>query len=315
MWGDESDPKMNDDHSRRACLGRGWFCAFAGALCLLSGGGCRPAPPTTATASSPPPPRLKDTGPAPRLPLFDGFEAETIAGFWLPGDYGTGLHVPGAIRLSSRYARSGARSAEITVHAGDIEQRGDDNKRVERAELDSGHYSLIDRDIWYGFSLLIPPGFPIVDDRLVLASWKQSDVEGSPLIGLRFRNNRHSVSIRPPGASGGGTTTDLPDLVRGHWYDFVVHIRYATGADGKIEVWLNRAPVLAYTGPTASPAGANRFYNKVGLYRDRWPAPMTLYVDNYAVGTRRTDVDPSRFGIPTKPVPNKASLAVPINSR
>ena len=60
-------------------------------------------------------------------------------------------------------------SAEITVREGDIDAAGDDDTRVERAELDSGHFPLRDRDAWYGFSLLLPKGFPIVDDRLVIA--------------------------------------------------------------------------------------------------------------------------------------------------
>src|SRR5207245_3291327 len=118
-----------------------------------------------------------------RMPLADGFEGASVAGFWLPGNYGTGSYEPGAVVISKDYARSGTRSVRITVKEGDIEQRGDDSRRVERAELDSGHYPLLGRDVWYGFSFLLPPGFPIVDNRLVLASWKQSDVEGSPLIG------------------------------------------------------------------------------------------------------------------------------------
>ena len=52
----------------------------------------------------------------------------------------------------------------------------------------------------------------------------------------------------------------------------------------------------SYEGPTASGAGADRFYNKVGLYRDRWREPMTMYVDNYTLGDSFDQVDPSRFG-------------------
>ena len=35
--------------------------------------------------------------------------------------------------------------------------------------------------------------------------------------------------------------------------------------------------------------------DKLGLYRDKMPQPMTLYVDNYAIGQALADVDPSRF--------------------
>jgi hypothetical protein len=229
------------------------------------------------------------------MPLFDGFEADAVAAFWLPGDYGTGLHVPGAVQISTDYARSGTRSARITVHEGDVEQKGDDGRSVERAELDSGHFPLLGQDVWYGFSFLLPPGFPVIDNRLVLASWKQSDVEGSPLIGQRFRNGRHSITIRPPGSGGSGKTYRLPDIQLGRWHDMIYHVRYSLGEDGRVEVWMGGTRGLSYAGPTASKGGANRFYNKVGLYRDRWPEPMTMYLDNYTLGESFEAVDPARF--------------------
>ena len=76
----------------------------------------------------------------------------------------------------------------------------------------------------------------------------------------------------------------------------VYHVRYSRGGDGRIEVWMDGKRVVSYEGPTASGAGADRFYNKVGLYRDRWRAPMTMYVDNYALGDSFDQIDPSRFG-------------------
>ena len=53
------------------------------------------------------------TGQSPPI-LADGFEQDRVASFWLPGNYGSGLYVPGAIRTSTNYARSGQRSVEIT---------------------------------------------------------------------------------------------------------------------------------------------------------------------------------------------------------
>ena len=178
---------------------------------------------------------------------------------------------------------------------GDIEQRGDDGRSVERAELDSGHFPFLGRDVWYGFSFLLPTDFPIVDDRLVITSWKQSDVEGSPLIGQRFRSGRHSLKIRPPGVSGSGTTYRLPPFQMGRWTDMVYHIRYSSAGDGQIEVWMNGNRIVSYRGATASVHGADRFYHKIGLYRDRWKEPMTMYVDNFILGDRYDRVDPSRF--------------------
>jgi hypothetical protein len=231
----------------------------------------------------------------PKLPLTDGFEGDAIAAFWRAGNYGAGLYEPGAVVVTTDRARSGARSARITVKEGDVERLGDDGQKVERAELDSGHYPFLDRDIWYGYSFLLPQDFPIVNNRLVIAQCKQSDVEGSPLIGQRFRAGYHYLTIRPPGASGNDDIRPLPEIRLGRWVDMVYHLRYSYGDDGRIEVWMDGVRVVDYTGPTASKSAADRFYHKVGLYRDRWKQPMTMYVDNYTLGESFEAVDPARF--------------------
>jgi hypothetical protein len=35
---------------------------------------------------------------------------------------------------------------------------------------------------------------------------------------------------------------------------------------------------------------------KIGLYRDSWKEPMTIFFDNYVAANERAVVDPSRFG-------------------
>jgi hypothetical protein len=222
--------------------------------------------------------------------LQDGFEGKTLADFWLPGNYGSGLYVPGAIILSTNYARSGMHSVEITVREGDIDAAGDDDTRVERAELDSGHFALRGREAWYGFSLLVPKNFPIVDERLVISSCKQSDVS-RPIVAQRFRNGKHTVTIESQGRK---KSYKLPRIPLGQWIDMVYHLRYSTGADGLVEIWMNGKQVVSYSGPAADPNAKNAFYNKIGLYRDRLKAPMTIYYDNYAMGGSREAVDPER---------------------
>ena len=223
--------------------------------------------------------------------LHDGFEANEIADFWLPGNYGTGLYVPGAIRLSTNYARSGARSAQITVRQGDIDAAGDWGTRVERSELDSGHFPLLGQEAWYGFSVLIPTNFPIVDNRLVISSCKQSDVS-RPLTAQRFRNGKHTITVE---SQGGRKEFRLPALPLGKWVDFVCFARYSPGKNGAFQFWMNGRQVVSYSGPLADPSSKNAFYHKIGLYRDRWKQPMTIYFDNYAAGSSYESVDPARF--------------------
>jgi len=85
---------------------------------------------------------------------FDGFEGDSVASFWRPGDAGDGRYAPGAVAVSTDYARTGTKSVRITVREGDIEQKGDHGNQTERAELDSGRHAFVGRDVWYGFRQL-----------------------------------------------------------------------------------------------------------------------------------------------------------------
>jgi hypothetical protein len=231
----------------------------------------------------------------PRVPLFDGFESKDVAEFWLPGNYGSGLYVPGAVATSEDYARTGARSVRITVKEGDIEQPGGDGKSTERAELDSGYFPFLGHDAWYGFSFLLPEAFPIVDDRLILSSCKQRNV-ATALIAQRYRNGRHELTVWEPGSdTGENRHYPLPQIKFGVWYDMVFHVRYSAGEDGLVEVWVDGKLAASHKGATAAKDGENNFYNKIGLYRDRWKASMTAYFDNYTLGDSFAAVDPSRF--------------------
>jgi hypothetical protein len=181
----------------------------------------------------------------------------------------------------------------ITIREGDIEQHGDSGQLTERAELDSGKFPLMNRDMWYGFSFLIPSDFPIVDRRLVIAQWKQSGLPGSPLVAQRFRGGRHHLTIRAAGfmGRGAGRHFELPGITAGQWHDMVYHIRFSPDGDGVVEVWMNGARAVVYEGATAMPGGSE-IYNKIGLYRDRWKDPMTIYFDDYRLGGSSVDVSP-----------------------
>jgi hypothetical protein len=196
--------------------------------------------------------------------------------------------------LTAEYARSGRQSARIKLREGDIAQLGGSGQPNERAELDSGRRTLLGRNAWFGFSFLIPPGFPIVDTRLVISQWKQSRLEGSPVVAQRFRNGRHSITIRDLETRGRWREEyDLPPIVPGRWNDMVYHIRFAADSSGLVEIWMNGQRVVRSPGPTASARGRDQFYHKLGLYRDRMSEPMTIYIDNYAVGESFEAVDPS----------------------
>lgn len=270
----------------RACFFR---CLFIG---LITHGVVSCADSISGTVSNPADPASASGPVKERISLLrDGFEGSSLANFWLPGNYGSGLYVPGAIQLTTNVSRSGSQSVKITIHEGDVAAAGDAGTTVERDELDSGHYPLMGREAWYGFSFLIPKNFPIVDQRLVISSCKQSDVS-RPLTAERYRNGKHTFTIE---SQGHKKSYKLPPIPLGHWVDMVFQSRYATGDDGLAQVWMNGKLVVSYHGPLADPKFKNAFYHKIGLYRDRMAQPMTIYYDNYTMGNSHAEVDPARF--------------------
>jgi hypothetical protein len=269
---------------------------FVFAVAALAVPGCKEGADSGDARASSIPGRSRSANPAtdagPPVPrLFDGFEDNAVASFWLPGNYGSGLNVPGSVKISHKLARTGRRSVEITIHEGDIEQAGDADTRVERDELDSGHFPLLGHEVWYGFSFLIPEDFPILDERLVMSSCKQTDVS-RPLVAQRYRNGRHSITIE---SQGDKNEYRLPSIPLGKWMDMIFRVRYSPQKDGAVEVWMNGKRVTSYAGPLAEIDGKNAFYNKIGLYRDRLKQPMTIYFDNYTIGSSFEAVDPARF--------------------
>jgi hypothetical protein len=249
------------------------------ALVLLAGIGCR------GSMSSPDPVRL-----------FDGFEGESVGSFWRAGNYGSGRYEPGAISISRLYARTGNSSVRITVRQGDIAQINDeDGTYLERAELDSGSHAILNRDVWAGFSFLIPKDFPVVNDRLIFAQWKQHGFRKGPWVAERFQNGKHYLTIRTPDAAAENKAFPLPEIIFGRWNDMVYHVRFSSGRDGRVEVWMNGVQAVSQAGPNCLAGGENSFYHKIGLYRDIWKEPMTIFFDDYTLDESREAVDPSRF--------------------
>lgn len=99
-----------------------WVSILSLGLAVTVATGCAE---NTASADKPAATKRDDATNSALGTFHDGFEGSTVAGFWLPGNYGSGLYVPGDIRVSKNYARSGSQSVEITVHEGDVAAAGD----------------------------------------------------------------------------------------------------------------------------------------------------------------------------------------------
>jgi hypothetical protein len=217
--------------------------------------------------------------------IYDGFESGSLSPVWDSRKF-----LPGAVQFQSRVARAGRGAVRITLREGDqiAEERG---SVLERAEL------VESKELWaaehsrhsYAFSLFLPEDFPVVPTRLVIAQWKQecpvtSCSPDNPTIAVRYVSGQlyitHKVGEQERVLYR--TTAEI----RNRWLDFTFIIRFARDAGGEIKATLGGDTIIDYAGVNAYPASGGytsdgRFYFKLGLYRDRMPEPMSIYVDEY----------------------------------
>lgn len=222
--------------------------------------------------------------------MYDGFEARTLSRIW-----DIGRLERGAVTMQSEIVRAGHGAAKVVVHSRDKFEAGvNGDAASERAELmeTSKLFSKENKTYEYSFSLFIPPDFPIVPTRLVIAQWKQ-DCSGhapcsddSPVVAVRYASG--SLQITHQIGRHRAALYETGENLRGKWTDFRFQIRFTPNENGLLDAWLNGRPVVDYQGVNAYPENATTgyanpslFYFKMGLYRDVMAEPMTIYIDEY----------------------------------
>ena len=218
--------------------------------------------------------------------VHDGFETVSLKKIWE-----TKKIIPGSLEIQSSIVRSGKNAAKLTLRAGDqIEkEKGTILERTELLEkkklwsLEGLYYS-------YSFSLFIPPDFPIVKNRLVIAQWKQycpidSCEPDNPVIAIRYNNGEMLITQKGP-VPKGNILYRTKEEIRNKWLDFKANIRFSKEQDGEIKIWLNNNLIVNHTGINAYPGKGgypkkNHFKFKTGLYRDHMKESMTIYIDEY----------------------------------
>jgi hypothetical protein len=222
-----------------------------------------------------------------KITLTDDFENGFLADFWRPGDKGSGRYEQEAVSFTDQYHRSGNYCVKVVLKEGYIRQEGGDGNFTERTELDSGKHPFLNQEVWCEFSILVPEDFPLVDNRLIISQVKQAVSFRNSIIlfAQRFRDGHHYLTIydMTKDQKVQASRIELPELTKMKWHDFVFQIYYSDTPDGHINMWMDGEKVVSFNGPTAYEKGRNRFYHKIGLYRDQWPDPMTVYFDDYVL--------------------------------
>ena len=220
--------------------------------------------------------------------VYDGFESPGLSEIW-----STERMELRSFEIQSKIVRNGRNAAEITLKTGDIvEPATNKNKSSERDELMESHslYSVEGIKYEYQFSMFLPDSFPIVPVRLVIAQWKQYYLlspcsEYSPILAVRYVSGKLFITLQTDSVRR--TLYELNEDIRNRWLDFRFQVRFSRQSDGEVKAFLNDKEIINYTGITSYSehfgffSKKNKYYFKMGLYRDRMLEPMSIYIDEY----------------------------------
>ena len=220
-----------------------------------------------------------------QINVYDGFEHPTLSDNW-----SAERMVPTAFEIQSKIVRSGKMAAKITLQTGDkVEEKTDKDKASERDELSEtiSLFAIEGEKYEYQFSMFLPENFPIVPVRLVIAQWKLycpicACSENSPILAIRYFSGKIMITLQT--SSVRNTLYISSDEFRNRWLDFRFQIRFSKLKDGEVIAYLNQKQIVNYQGVTSYPdnclvlSDKNKYYFKMGLYRDRMPEPMTIYI-------------------------------------
>ncbi len=188
---------------------------------------------------------------------------------------------PNAWTISKKFSTNGGGSLKISLEEGWKKEVGNDGKDTERSEF-SEQYDIClkhGKKVLYEFDFLFPVEFPIVNNRLVFAQWKQITKDSkSPFMSLRYIDKVLSFKIL--GDNIVNKTKKEIDL-RGKWHAIRVEYRLSVDKTGHVKVFLDDGLFVGYSGDMGYSFKEDLIYFKFGLYRDKVNYRQTVYFDNF----------------------------------
>jgi hypothetical protein len=173
----------------------------------------------------------------------------------------------------------------------------------ERAQLQKVVGERAGTESWWSFKILWPRRYrPTVGRFNIFMEWHGRTPWGGCGPNLSFsldKKKRHVRSIHPilivRGCSSRGQVCDreldMPALRKRRWHNFRLHVRWATGNEGLVELWVNGKKVGRVGGPNVyHDALGPEVRMLAGIYRSHAAHTAALYVDAIRHGTRARDV-------------------------
>jgi hypothetical protein len=211
---------------------------------------------------------------------------------------------PWSIGTDSSLKRNGQDSLRFELRAGDkwVDQTF---MATFRTEMAVGDFPPALATKWYALSVFFPKDFPIEDNRLVIAQWKDREglLQGfqragtSPPLAFRFVNGKFTIQLRQSAAQiirnadevSVETVFKKSHFRLGVWHDFVVQAKWSCQSDGLVNIWWNNRQIVEYHGPVGyNQDSAPKF--KFGLYRDETDKTYIAWFNQVKVGDLAPEV-------------------------
>ena len=221
---------------------------------------------------------------------------------------------------------SGNKFISLTVKDGWGPSSGRKNNPTERTEIETSKIPTFGKDVWYGFRIKVPPGHPIIDDRVLITQFKHR-VRGnpSPMISIyQYGMNDVRIGLSVCGKSGGRgshqtsyyldgnrplmcgknwvtgkflyePTDDFKKFVNTEWSDIVIGTRVTNTKDGFVKIFFNKQLIYTFSGPTYGWGKVSGTNVRIGPYRDGdesgegYP-PQTFHFDDFVIGSNQEEI-------------------------
>ncbi|MFA4941155.1 MAG: heparin lyase I family protein [Patescibacteria group bacterium] len=222
----------------------------------------------------------------PPVELRDDFDGQSLGKIWeldrLP---------PNGYQQVDAPDRPGEKAVELTVHPGDFLRQGPAAGQIrERCEIGekAEYFIKPGANIWYGLSFYIPKNFLVVDNRLVIAQWRNNKTtkrHENPPLALRYINGELRFTIK--NEDEWITLFNEPNAEKGAWHDLLVNYQWNKDHSGYCGVALDGADKGKYEGHIGYDHLPAEMHFRMGLYRDHLEEPQSLLFSRFRRGASR----------------------------